>query len=89
MKYTDYKQVKSLAANILKDDKKMIQLTTDLSAKLKTLKASFQDDGIDEVETYVNGLTAKLNNAQEAFMTIANELIEYAGLLEAGKTGKH
>lgn len=88
MKHTDYKQVKVLAANILKDDKKMIQLTTDLSAKLKTLKASFQDDGIDEVETYVNGLTAKLNNAQESFMTIANELIEYAGLLEAGKTGK-
>lgn len=85
MKYTDYKQVKQLAENILKDDKKMIQLTADLDAKLKTLKASFQDDGIDEVETYVKGLTAKLNHAQEAFMIIANELIAYAQLLKAGK----
>lgn len=85
MKYTDFGQVKQLAANILKDDKKMIQLTADLGSKLKTLKASFQDDGIDEVEAYVNGLTAKLNNAQESFMTIANELIEYANILKMGK----
>lgn len=85
MKYTDFGQVKQLATNILKDDKKMIQLTVDLGAKLKTLKATFQDDGIDEVETYVNGLTAKLNNSQEAFMTIANELIEYANILKMGK----
>ena len=85
MKYTDYKQVKQLAENILKDDKKMIQLTADLGAKLKSLKTTFQDDGIDEVEAYVNKLTAKLTNAQEAFMTIANELIQYAKLLKAGK----
>ena len=85
MKYTDYSQVNRLAADILKDDKKMIQLTSDLGARLKTLKASFQDDGIDEVEAYVNGLTAKLTNAQEAFMTIANELIQYAAILKAGK----
>jgi len=40
MKYTDFNQVNQLAANILKDDKKMIQLTADLGSKLKTLKAS-------------------------------------------------
>ena len=85
MKYTDFSQVNQLAANILKDDKKMIQLTADLGAKLKSLKTTFQDDGIDEVESYVNNLTAKLTNAQEAFMTIANELIQYAKLLKAGK----
>ena len=85
MKYADYIQVRQLAENILKDDKKMIQLTADLSSKLRTLKASFQDDGIDEVETYVKGLTEKLNHAQEAFMIIANELIAYAQLLKAGK----
>ena len=85
MKYTDFNQVNQLASNILKDDKKMIQLTADLGSKLKTLKSSFQDDGIDEVESYVNGLTAKLTNAQEAFMTIANELIQYANILKSGK----
>lgn len=85
MKYTDYNQVNQLAANILKDDKKMIQLTSDLATKLKTLKASFHDDGIDEVNAYVTGLTAKLTDAQTAFMTIANELIQYADLLKAGK----
>lgn len=85
MKYTDYHQVRELAKNILKDDKRMIELTAELDSKLKTLKASFQDDGIDEVEAYVNGLTAKLVNAQAAFGTIANELAEYANILQAGK----
>lgn len=85
MKYTDFSQVNQLAANILKDDRKMVQLTGDLSAKFKTLKASFRDDGIYEVEAYVNRLTGKLTNAQEAFMTIANELIQYANILKSGK----
>lgn len=85
MKYTDWKKVIELAKYIMEDDRKMVLLTDDLGAKLKTLKASFHDDGIDEVETYVNGLKAKLNNAEEAFMTIANELIEYANILKMGK----
>ena len=85
MKYTDYKQVKGLARNILLEDKRMIQLTADLSAKLKTLKASFQDDGIDEVDDTVKKLTSQLTSAQESFMTVANELIQYAALLEQGK----
>lgn len=85
MKYTDYKQVNQLAANILKDDKKMIELTAELDANLKRLKSSFQDDGIEEVETFVKALITRLNNAQEAFMTIANELIQYAELLKQGK----
>ncbi|MBE5893208.1 MAG: hypothetical protein E7286_07480 [Lachnospiraceae bacterium] len=85
MKYTDYKKVKELAKNILINQKNMYLLTADLDAKLKNLKASFQDDGIEEVEEYVKGLTAKLTNAEEAFSTIANELIQYADMLKAGK----
>lgn len=85
MKYTDYKQVQQLAAHILTDDKKMLQLTADLDTRLKALKSSFQDDGIDEVDAYVKSLMAKLGSAQEAFMTIANELIAYAGILQSGK----
>lgn len=85
MKYTDYSKVLQLAQNIMKDNKKMVQLTGDLGAKLKTLKASWNDDGIEEVESYVKGLGAKLANAEEAFMTIANELVEYANLLAKGK----
>ena len=85
MKYTDYKQVQELATNILREDKQMIQLTADLSTKLKNLEISFQDDGIDEVKANVNSLTSKLNSAQDSFMTIANELIQYAALLKKGK----
>lgn len=85
MRYTDYNQVNQLAANILKDDKKMIQLTADLKAKLNTLKSSFQDDGIDEVQNYVDGLLNKLAKSQDAFMTTANELVQYAAILKSGK----
>ena len=85
MKYTDFSQVNQLAANILKDDKKMIQLTDDLGQRLKALEGTFQDDGIDEVKAYVNSLTKKLVDAQGAFMTIANELVQYANILKSGK----
>ena len=63
----------------------MILLTDDLSQKLKALEGTFLDDGIDEVRAYVNSLTGKLNNAQTAFVTIANELVQYANILKSGK----
>lgn len=85
MKHTDYNQVRQLAVNIMTDDKKMIQLIGDLDAELKKLEGSFIDDGIESVEAYVKGLEAKLLNAQEAFMIIANELKAYADMLERGK----
>lgn len=87
MKSTDYQKVFELALNILKEDKQMLQLTDDLSAKLKALEGSFLDDGIEEVKTYVNDLTGRLKNAQSAFLTIATELQTYAGLLRDGKIG--
>lgn len=85
MRYTDYNEVIKLAKDILKDDKQMIQLSTDLKSRLMKLKSSFQDDGIIEVETYINGILSKLSNAQGAFSTIANELMEYANSLKLGK----
>lgn len=85
MKSTDYQKVFELAANILKDDKQMIQLTDDLGQKLKTLEGTFLDDGIDEVKAYVNALTKKLVDAQGAFSTIASELHSYGLKLKAGK----
>lgn len=85
MKSTDYQKVFELAANILKDDKQMIQLTDDLGQKLKALEGTFLDDGIDEVKAYVNALTKKLVDAQGAFSTIAGELHAYGLKLKAGK----
>ncbi len=85
MKHTDYKQVRQLAVNILKDDKKMIQLTEELNGELRRLRGSFIDDGIESVEEYVKGLEAKLANAQEAFMIVVAELKTYADMLERGK----
>lgn len=85
MKYTDSRKVKELAANILKDDKKMIELTGELEQSLKALKNTFLDDGIDEVNAFVTGLAKKLTAAQESFMITAQELKAYADLLEKGK----
>ena len=85
MKRTDYEKVFELAANILKDDKTMIELTNDLGNKLKTLRGTFQDDGFDEIETFVKDLTATLVNSQTAFSVIANELHAYGLKLKAGK----
>ena len=85
MKHTNYKEVKQLAKNILKDDKQMILLTQDLAQALKTLEGTFLDDGIDEVKAFVNGLEKRLESAQASFFTIASELKDYADLLESGK----
>lgn len=85
MKSTDYQKVLELAANILKCDKQMIQLTDDLGQKIKTLEGTFLDDGIDEVKAYVKNLTSKLVQAQSAFSTIASELHAYGLKLKAGK----
>lgn len=84
---TDYEKVFQLAKNILTDDKKMMLLTQDLEQKLKQLEGSFLDDGIDEVKSYINTLTAKLKDSQDAFMSIATDLNTYGLLLKKGKTG--
>ena len=83
MRYTDYKQVRLLAKSILTDDKKMIALVEGLRSSLKQLQATFLDDGYDEVEAYANGLMQKLASAQDNFLVLAKELLEYADILES------
>ena len=56
MRYTDYKQVRLLAKAILTEDKKMIALVENLRGSLKQLRATFLDDGYDEVEAYAGRL---------------------------------
>lgn len=85
MKSTDYEKVFELAINILKEDKKMIQLTDDLRKNLKSLEGTFLDDGIEEVKVYVESLTGKLVSAQSSFSTIASELQSYGVKLKQGK----
>ena len=89
MRYTDYKQVRRLAKSILTDDKKMITLVEGLRGSLKQLKATFLDDGYDEVEAYANGLMQKLESAQDNFLVLAKELLEYADILESAKGTKN
>lgn len=86
MRYTDYKQVRLLAKSILNDDKKMIALVEGLRGSLKQLKATFLDDGYDEVEAYANGLLQKLADAQESFIILAQELLLYSDLLGKAKS---
>lgn len=85
MRYTDYKQVRLLAKSILTDDKKMIALVENLRGSLKQLRATFLDDGYDEVEAYANGLMQKLVLAQDNFLVLAKELLEYADILESAR----
>lgn len=86
MRYTDYKQVRLLAKVILTDDKKMIALVEGLRGSLKQLRATFLDDGYDEVEAYANSLMQKLASAQGNFLVLAKELLEYADILESARS---
>lgn len=85
MEYTDYKEVRGLAKNILKDAKEMLALTEDLKSQLKSLEGSFLDDGIEDVKIFVASLEKALLNSGSAFMTVATELKAYAALLQQGK----
>jgi len=86
MRYTDYKQVRLLAKAILTEDKKMIALVENLRGSLRQLRATFLDDGYDEVEAYANGLMQKLASAQNHFLVLAKELAAYADILESAKS---
>ena len=86
MRYTDYKQVRLLAKSILTDDKKMIALIEGLRSSLKQLRTTFLDDGYDKVEAYANGLMQKLASAQDNFLVLAKELLEYADILESARS---
>lgn len=83
MRYTDYERVRLLAKSILTDDKKIIALVEGLCGSLKQLRASFLDDGYNEIEAYANGLMRKLASAQDSFLVLAKELLEYADILES------
>ena len=85
MQRTDYAQVRQLAKDILVEYKKMALLSGDLQNKMKSLEGAFLDDSIDMVKEYTTDLIGRLVNAQNSFFSIANELTEYARLLEAGK----
>lgn len=86
MRYTDYKQVRLLAKSILTDDKKMIALIEGLRSSLKQLRTTFLDDSYDKAEAYANGLMQKLASAQDNFLVLAKELLEYADILESARS---
>lgn len=85
MQCTDYAKVRQLAKDILVEYKQMALLSGGLQNKLKVLEGTFLDDGIDQVKDYTTRLINGLVSAQNAFFSVANELTEYARLLEAGK----
>lgn len=85
MQRTNYAQVRQLAKGILVEYKRMALLSDSLQHKVKTLEGTFLDDSIDQVKDFTNALITDLVNAQDLFFSVANELAEYARLLEAGK----
>lgn len=85
MQRTDYSRARQLAKDILVEYKQMALLSGDLWNKLKALEKTFFDDSIDQIKDYTTNLIDELVSAQSAFFSIANELAEYARLLEAGK----
>lgn len=85
MKYTDAKAVLELARGIVKDSKDIAQYASELDNELKGLQGTFLDDGIDEVNAYVSTISGKIRSAESSVITVANQLVEYANLLLAGK----
>ena len=85
MRRTDYTQVRQLSKDILIKYKRMVLLSSNLQDKLNFLEGTFLDDSIDQVKNFTNNLIKRLVSSQDSFFSIANELAEYARILEAGK----
>ena len=85
MKYTDAMTVLELAKKIVKDAKDISMNADDLDNELRKLQGSFLDDGIEEINLYVKSITAKIKSSESSVITIANQLVDYANLLIAGK----
>ena len=85
MKYTDAKAVLQLARDILQDTKAIASVVTELESELKTLQGTFLDDGIDEVNRYIQGISSKTSSAAEAAKVVSSQLVDYADLLIKGK----
>lgn len=85
MKHTDAVEVLNLAKDLISDVKAIENALDELSTNLKSLKGSFLDSAIDDVDAFVKGIDAKTKNAINSTGVIASQLMEYADLLIAGK----
>ena len=85
MRYTDAKAVYLLAGNVIKDTKRISSTLGQLSDELKTLKGSFLDDGILEVESYIKSISSHTEQAAQLALIVSKQLEEYGDLLLKGK----
>ena len=85
MRYTDYSKVRELAKNILIDVKKINMLCENLRNEHNKLKGTFLDDGIEEVNSFINTVQGKITESEDSLTEVTKKLLEYAAYLEKGK----
>lgn len=62
--------------------KKISSLNRELSAQLKALGNTFQDEGYTAIQRYVTGSQAKIDEAVPDLKIVMEKLVEYARLLQ-------
>ena len=85
MDYTDYKAVRNLNVNLLKNMSAISSRTIELSETLKQLQSSWNEDGIDSVNENVNAIIGQIGSSSESFFKVSADLSTYADLLAQGK----
>jgi len=82
---TSWKSILKLTEDILKCVKKIETLGKDLSSRLKTLGATFQDEGYVTIQGYIKKTQKKVDNSVPDLTKVKNALIEVAKLLKAAE----
>lgn len=85
MLHTDYQKVRDLGKKVGTLCLTMLELANELDADLETLKKTFSDDGIQQIEGCLNGIFDALALHQQDMVELAKTLISFADRLEATK----
>ena len=87
MKYTDGKAVLVLAQNIVQDTKTIMNTVSDLRQEMNTLKSTFHDNEIIDIQDHVVSIEQFMGELIDATVVVANQLTIYGEMIIAG-TGK-
>ena len=83
--YTHHKEVRDLARDIGVKCLNMLMASQALETDFDTLKKSFADDGIEELDHCIGGILDALAQSQNDMVALADILTTYADELEATK----
>lgn len=75
-------EARTLAENLMKVTKYIIDATKEMSKNVRELRSSFQDDGFDEVEAVVAKVILETNNSLDDIAIVYRQLKRYADILD-------